>query len=210
MGEKFSSGAASEFFEFLGQLARDAQLSIWQDVDASLERFCQPIRRLEVNRRFWARSRGAQVSFAATALVRQESGDEEFLSREPGADQSRQDRLRTGTDSERQFALDAFPNQSRTGIGKSGCSGVGDQRDVFAGGEPFDELRRAHRLVVLMITDERLVYLVMLQQHSRMPRVLRGDKIDIFQNFKSAQGDVAQISNRRGDDVEHLKAWDRN
>ena len=37
--EQFGSGAAAEFFELLRQLARDAELSILQDVDARFERF---------------------------------------------------------------------------------------------------------------------------------------------------------------------------
>ena len=39
MREKFACAAAAEFFEFFGKFARNAELSIWQDVDAGGERF---------------------------------------------------------------------------------------------------------------------------------------------------------------------------
>ena len=47
MRKQFTRGAATKFFEFFGELARDAELSIWQDVDAGPERFREAVRRLE-------------------------------------------------------------------------------------------------------------------------------------------------------------------
>ncbi len=69
--------------------------------------------------------------------------------------------------------------------------------------ESFDQLGGAHRFIVLVITDQRFVDLVMLQQNSRVSRVLGRDKIDIFQNFERPQCDIAKISDGRGDDVKH-------
>jgi hypothetical protein len=43
----------------------------------------------------------------------------------------------------------------------------------------------------------------MFQQNSGISRVLGRDKIDIAQNFECAQRDVAQVPDRRGDDVKH-------
>ena len=44
VGEQFGSGAAAEFFEFFGQLARHAKLSILQCIDRSGAGFDKAIR----------------------------------------------------------------------------------------------------------------------------------------------------------------------
>ena len=51
--------------------------------------------------------------------------------------------------------------------------------------------------------------LIALQQNSGVSRVLRCDKIDIFQDFERAKGDVAQISDWGGDDVKHGGEFDK-
>jgi hypothetical protein len=43
----------------------------------------------------------------------------------------------------------------------------------------------------------------MLQQNPGVPGVLGRDKIDIFQNFQGAQGDIAKVSDWGSDDVKH-------
>ncbi len=47
MREKVRRGAAAEFLKFFCQLARDAKLPLWHDLDASLKRSYEPIRRFE-------------------------------------------------------------------------------------------------------------------------------------------------------------------
>ncbi len=86
------------------------------------------------------------------------------------------------------------------GIGNTRHSRIGDQRDFFARREALHQLGGAHRFVVLVITDERLLDFVMLQQDSGMPRVFRGDKVGLFQRFERAQSD-----DRRGS----RSAWRR-
>jgi hypothetical protein len=43
----------------------------------------------------------------------------------------------------------------------------------------------------------------MPEQISGVPRVLCRDQVDGLQNFQRPQGDIVQISNRRGNDVKH-------
>src|SRR5947208_6144008 len=105
---------------------------------------------------------------------------------------------------EGQFAFDALANQSSAGFGRPWRSGIGNERDFFAGRESLDQLRSAHCFVVLVITQHRFVDPVMLQQNPGVPGVLGRDKIDIFQNFQRPQGDVSKISNWSSDDVKHL------
>jgi hypothetical protein len=43
-----------------------------------------------------------------------------------------------------------------------------------------------------------------------MPRVLGRDKIDRLQNVERAHCNIAQISDRRSDDVKHWESSDQN
>ena len=47
MCEKVRRRAAAEFLKCFCQLARDAKLPVWHNLDASLKRFYEPIRRFE-------------------------------------------------------------------------------------------------------------------------------------------------------------------
>jgi hypothetical protein len=59
---------------------------------------------------------------------------------------------------------------------------------------------------MFVITDERFLNSEMFQQDPRMPRVLGRDKIDLLQNVERAQCNIAQISDRRRDDVKHPRS----
>jgi hypothetical protein len=59
------------------------------------------------------------------------------------------------------LAIDACADESRAWIGQARRAGIGDERDVLAASEALDQLRRARRFVVLVITEERLVDIVM-------------------------------------------------
>lgn len=54
-----------------------------------------------------------------------------------------------------------------------------------------------------MTAHEWFIDLVTLQQNAGVPRILGRDEIDIFQDSERAQCDVAEISDRRSDDVKH-------
>ena len=203
MGEQVARAAAPELLEFFGKLAGDAKLSILQNVDRRIERLGQAVRRFKKDSCLVARRRGAQFAFASAAFVWQKTAKEKLINRKSRPDQRRQDRGWSRNDRKRQRAFDAFAHETRAGVGKAGRAGVGDEGDLFTSGEPLYQLRRAHRFVVLVITDERLVDLVSLQQNPGMARIFGRDKIDVFQDFEGAQGDVAQISNRRRYHVKH-------
>src|SRR5262249_16285464 len=64
--------------------------------------------------------------------------------------------------------------------------------------------------VMFVITDEWFLDSEMLHQHSGMPRVFGCDQIDGFQDLQSAQCDVTQIADRRGDDIKHTKPSNQN
>jgi hypothetical protein len=86
---------------------------------------------------------------------------------------------------ERQVALDAFSDQARTGIRKTGHPGVCDQRDILAGRQSFRELFRTHRFIMFMIANEWLSNLEMAQEISGMTRVFRRDHVRGLQTSRA-------------------------
>src|SRR6476469_2158867 len=59
-----------------------------------------------------------------------------------------------------------------------------------------------------MKTDERFLNSKMFQQHSGVSGVLRRHYVGRFQNFNRAQSNVAEVSDRRRDDVKHPRSSD--
>lgn len=74
---------------------------------------------------------------------------------------------------------------------------------IFSRRELADELRGAHRLVVLVVAHERLLDAEVPEQIQAVPRVLAGDEVGILQHFERAERDVAKIADGRGDEGEH-------
>ena len=68
MGEELGRSAALKFLEFLGQLARDAELSILEDFPRSFERLGESVRRFKIDRCFFACPGRAELALALTAL----------------------------------------------------------------------------------------------------------------------------------------------
>ena len=89
------------------------------------------------------------------------------------------------------------------GIADAGKPRVGDDGDVFSGGEFFDEFGGAARFVVLVVADERLADFKVREQMPAVPGVFARDQIHRLQNLQRAERDVAEISDGCGDEVEH-------
>ena len=85
--EKLTGGIAPEFFEFFGELAGDAELAAWHDVDAGFERFREAIPGFKKNCRFGAFSGYVQLAFALSAFDWEKSSEEKFLARESRTDE---------------------------------------------------------------------------------------------------------------------------
>ena len=78
--EKLAGGTAPEFLEFFGELAGDAELAAWHDVDAGFERFREAIPGFKKNCRFGAFSGYVQLAFALSAFDWKKSTEVKSLS----------------------------------------------------------------------------------------------------------------------------------
>jgi hypothetical protein len=65
---------------------------------------------------------------------------------------------------------------------------------------------------MLMVTEEWFPNFEMAKQISGMPRVLGRDQVDLFQDLQGSDSNIAQITDRRADDIEHgrLSAGERS
>ena len=148
---------------------------------ADVERLEQAVRGLEKDAGDFARGGGEEIALAPAALHRQEAAVEKCLRGKAAADERGEDGARAGKDGVGQAALDAGAEQAVAGIADAGQAGVGDDGDVFPGGEFLDEFGGAARFVVLVVADERLRDFEMAQQISRVAGVFAGDEVDAFQ-----------------------------
>src|SRR3954467_8528679 len=133
---------------------------------------------LEENARLPPFRGGAQFPFALAAFDRQESAEREGVGEKSGADESANDGGRPRQNSQWDLTFDAFANEPAAGIGQARCACVGDQCNVVTGGEPLQQLCRAHRFIMFVITHEWLLYSVMLEQDAGMSCVLSSDNMD--------------------------------
>jgi hypothetical protein len=63
----------------------------------------------------------------------------------------------------------------------------------------FNQLHGSRRFVVLVIADHRLGDLKVIQQLARLAGVFAGHHVALAQHAHSAQRDVLQVADRRGD-----------
>ncbi|MCF8152114.1 MAG: YraN family protein [Burkholderiaceae bacterium] len=88
------------------------------------------------------------------------------------------------------------------GIGDTRRAGVRHQRHAAAFAQQAHQLGRRLVLVVLVQRQGRHLDAVVIEQLPGVAGVFAGDQIDTAQGFQRAQADVAQVSDRRGDDIQ--------
>jgi hypothetical protein len=93
-------------------------------------------------------------------------------------------------------------HQLETGIGDERRAGVADQRNSGAVGETGKQLRARLRGIVVVIGGERGRDAVMVEELAGDAGILAGDEIGRRQHLQRPHGNVAQIADRSGDQVQ--------
>ena len=88
------------------------------------------------------------------------------------------------------------------GIGDAGRARVADDGDARAGLQRGGQLDRAARLVVHVVADGGRADVEVVEQLLGLARVLAGNFVDRAQHAQRAQGDVFQVADGRGDEIE--------
>ena len=90
----------------------------------------------------------------------------------------------------------------KPGSDSSGVPASDTRAMAFACGEPRQKLGPRDCGVVLVVRRQRGRYAVVVEELAGDPRVLAGDHIGCRQGVQRPQGDIAQVADWGGDDVE--------
>ena len=103
----------------------------------------------------------------------------------------------------RHAVFGAQRHQLLPGIADSRRTGVRYQRAGLACQQPGQNGLSRRRPVVLVIADQRLFDVEVIQQLDGHAGVLGGDKVRLRQRLHGAGGEVPQIADGRGDQIQH-------
>ncbi len=110
---------------------------------------------------------------------------------------------------DRHLVANGQSDQPESGVGNSGHAGVGYKRDPRAAFEIDHQLRCFRHFVVLVVTDGAGRDPVMIEKLLGLARVFTGDQVDAFQHAQGAQGDVLEVADGRGNEVERWAGIER-
>ena len=88
------------------------------------------------------------------------------------------------------------------GVRDSRGAGVRHQRDRFALREPTGNPIDTRPLVVLVNAEDLRINIEMTKQDARPARIFGSDELDLLENLERAKGDVVEVADRGGDQVE--------
>ena len=97
---------------------------------------------------------------------------------------------------------DGERNQAESGVGDAGHARVGDQCDLGSAFEIDDKFGGLGHLVVLVVADGARLDAVMAEEFQGLARVFAGDQVNFLEHAQGAQGDVFEIADGRGDEIE--------
>ena len=194
--------AAPDFLVELGELAADRRLARTKLRGKIGERRGNTRAGLEQNERSWNAFELVDARAPRAFLRRQESLEQEPVGGKPtqrkrcehrrGARQCRHARARRAR----------VAHELVTGVGHERRPGVRDQRDRGARGEPGDELRSRLGGVVVVIGGERGGNAITVEKLAGDARVLTGDEVGGGEHLERPHGNIAQIADRGGDQIE--------
>ena len=196
-------GAAKDLLEVLGQLAADGDR-------AGRARASRPglpglrprdaaTRRRPASRRC---RRAAANSLRRVALVRgRKPRKQKAWVGRPEATSAVMTRRGAGHGHHLVAGRQRVADQRKAGIGDAGRARVGDQRHV-ALGQAIDQPAAAGGRGELVEAGQRGVDVVGTEEGARDARVLGGDQRHLFEDAQGAQGDVFEIADGRGHDVQ--------
>ncbi len=132
----------------------------------------------------------------------EEAAEVEGVGGEAAADEGGEDGAGAGDDFDGDVGGAAGGDEALAGVGDAGHAGVGDVGDGFALGEFGEELGAAHGLVVLVEADEGFADFEVGEEFAGVAGVFAGDEVDGGEGIAGAEGDVPEVADGGGDDVE--------
>ena len=210
VSEEIWGEADAIFFELFAEFAGDADFLLGEELGADGEGFEEAVRGFEEDAGDLAVGRGAEVAFSAAAFDGEEATVEELFGGEAAPDQGGEDGAGAWENRVGEAAFDAGAEEAVAGVADSGHAGIGDEGDLFAIGEVFEEFGGASGFVVFVVTDEGFGDFEVAEEIARMTGIFAGDEIGILQRLDGAKGDISEVTDRSGDEGEHAGERDRD
>ena len=126
----------------------------------------------------------------------------EALGGEAAGDEGGEGGVGSGDGEDRNAGGDGGLNELGAGVGDAGSAGVRDDGDAGAGLELGYKLLGALGLVEEMVAEGGGDDLKVVEEFLRLARVFAGDLVGLAQDAKGAQGDVLEVADGGGDEIE--------
>ena len=201
MRGEIGQSAAADFLMPLGQLPRHRGLAVAEDLGYVGERSGEPRRTLEKYQRSGKPRPVAERAPPRCRARWQKAGEQKYVGRQAGQDQRGHRRGRPRRRRHRQVFGQRRPHQLEAGIGDERRAGVGNQRQPVTAAQRLEHGGPYPVGVVVVIGVERRSDAKPGEQAAGDPGVLAQDAVDIAQHPEPAQRDVAEIADRRRDEM---------
>ncbi len=200
---QLAQGGTADGFERLGELAGENGFALGAEGrDHGCKAFGQPVGRLVEDKGDGCRGQFCEAVGAGAGLRRQEALEQEAVGGQARCTEGGNGGTgaRHGHDGKAQL-LDVA-HQAVTGIGYERGPGVGNQGHAAARGQASTQSVEDAAVAVIVVGDHRRFDCEMVQQALAVPGILRGDERCTAQYLDRPVGDIPQISDRRGHDIE--------
>ena len=132
MSEEFGGGAVVEGFEFLGELAGDADPGPGGEFSEDFEGGGNPVRRFKEESGLGGVEGGLELLSPFTFFHREEAVEGKGRRGKAGGDEGGGDGRWPGKDGEGDSGIACRFQKPMAGVGKAGGSGIGNDGDLFA------------------------------------------------------------------------------
>jgi len=193
--------AAEEFFVKFGDFAGEAGRAVAENFNGVGDAFLHAVRRFVKNDGAILDAKAFERAVAFAGARGEESDEEKLFVGKAGSGERREQRGGAGDGNDGNFVAKTKSDEAVAGVGDQRHARVADERNFRPLLESDKEFRRAGHLVVFVIADERLRDFVVVQELLRVARVFAGDLVGLAQDAQSAQGDVFEIADGRGDEI---------
>jgi hypothetical protein len=209
VGQQLGRAAAAAFLVQLGQFARHRHFAARQHLADRGERLGQPGRGLEEHQRRLDPRQLFQRLGARLVLGREKPSEQEAVVGQARQRQRGERRARPRQRRHRDVRRPRLAHQPEAGIGNQRRPRIADQRHGL-GPHRLDQPRSHVIAAMVIVAPHRLAQAEMSHELAGHAGVFAGDCVAPRQGLGCPHGQVAEIANRRGDNIQpRLKPWMR-
>ena len=194
--------AAAKFFVKLGDFARKAGGAIAENGEGVSDGIGDAVRRFVENHGALFDAEVFEGAAAFATARGKKSHKKKFLVRQAGGGKRGEQRRRAGNRHDGNVVANGQGDEAMTGVTDQGHARIADESDGRAVFHGQDEFGGAGELVVFVIADQGLVNVVVIQKLQGVARIFAGDVVHLLEDAEGAEGDVLQVADGRGYQIE--------